>query len=155
MFLKKLAQEKQYFFEVITSKLVLPNIFLFLYYHLIWLNAEIVAANDEQYHQKLKDSCNFVKKQRSKINFLSIKLHIRPYTCKKPLSKLLWKWLLACVSQIYSFIDKKFVFGLCFLSKLQLCLSLRWYCSSLNYTPEIVFWNVASLFKVHYIVLGA
>ena len=44
---------------------------------------------------------------------------------------LFWKWLLACGSQIYSFIDKKFVFDLCFLSKLQLCLSSWWYCSSL------------------------
>ena len=34
--------------------------------------------------------------------------------------KSLWKWLLPCVSQIYSFIDTKFVFDLCFLSKLQL-----------------------------------
>ena len=31
-----------------------------------------------------------------------------------------------------SFIDKKIVFDLCFLSKLQLCLSFWWNCSSLN-----------------------
>ena len=33
--------------------------------------------NDEQFHQKLKHSCKFDKKQRSKIIFLSIKLYIR------------------------------------------------------------------------------
>ena len=53
-------------------------------------------ANDEQYHQKLKYSCNFDKKQRSKTIFLSIKLYTHARSYFKPY-----------VSQIYSFIDKK------------------------------------------------
>ena len=54
-----------------------------------------IQFNHEQYHQKLKHSCNFDKNQRSKTKFLSIKLF-----------GLLWKWLLACASQMYCFIDK-------------------------------------------------
>ena len=34
------------------------------------------VIKDEQYHQELKHSSNFDKKQRSKTNFLSIKLYI-------------------------------------------------------------------------------
>ena len=58
---------------------------------------------DEQYHQKLKHSSNFDKKQRSKTSFLSIKLYICGIHMK----------------------EAKIVFDLCFLSKLQLCLSFR------------------------------
>ena len=35
-----------------------------------------IQFNDEQYHQKLKHSCNFDKKQRSKTNFSLIKLYL-------------------------------------------------------------------------------
>ena len=37
----------------------------------------ILNRKNERYHQKLKHSCNFDKKLRSKTNFLSIKLYIR------------------------------------------------------------------------------
>ena len=50
-------------------------------------------------HQKLKHSCNFDKKHRSKTNFLSVKLYI-------------------CLTHARS----QFVFDLCFLSKLQLLI---------------------------------
>ena len=36
-----------------------------------------IEFNNEQYHQKLKHSCNFNKKQRSKTNVFVIKLYIR------------------------------------------------------------------------------
>ena len=58
------------------------------------------------------------------------------------LQYLLWKWLLAYISRIHSIIDKKFIFNLCFSSKLKLCLSFWWYCSSLNYMSKMIFSNV-------------
>ena len=36
-----------------------------------------IKFNNEQYHRKLKHSCNFDKKQRLKQMFLSIKLYIQ------------------------------------------------------------------------------
>ena len=46
---------------------------------------------------------------------------------------------------MYSFADKKFVFDLCFLSKLQRCLSCWWYCSSLK-TISVLPQNALSQF---------
>ena len=77
-----------------------------------------IQFNDEQYQRKLQHSCNFDKKQRLKTNFLSIKLYIGLIHAKSH-----FKWLLAWITQIYSFIDKIFLFDLWFLSKLQLCLT--------------------------------
>ena len=61
---------------------------------------------------------------------------------------LFWKWLLACVSQIYSFIGKIFLFDVCFLSRLQLCLSFWWYHSLLNFMPEMIFSNKSVFFEI-------
>ena len=42
---------------------------------------------NEQYHQKLKHSSNFDKKQRLKTNVFVNKTIYSAYTCKKPFSK--------------------------------------------------------------------
>ena len=83
-----------------------------------------VIVNNEQYHQKLKHNCNFDKKQRLKTNVFVNKTIYSAYTCKKPF----------CEYMVLSL-----VFDLCFLSKLQLCLSFWWYCSLLNFMPEMIF----------------
>ena len=67
---------------------------------------------------------DFDKKQRSETIFLSIKLHMRLTYARRHF-------------ETGFFIDKKCVFDLCFLSKLQLC-------SSINYMPEIIFSNKRS-----------
>lgn len=70
----------------------------------------------------INGSCNFDKKQRLKTNFLTIKLYIGLIHGKIHFQK----WRLAWISQIYSFIDKIFLFDLWFLSKLELCLTFWW-----------------------------
>ena len=50
-------------------------------------NLEKVVRDDEQYHQKLKHSCNFDKKTKIKNNFFVNKTIYLAYKCKKPFSK--------------------------------------------------------------------
>ena len=56
--------------------------------------------NNEQYHKRL-NIVAILTKSKSKTNVSDNKTTYSAYTYKKKL----WKWRLACVSRIYSFID--------------------------------------------------
>ena len=58
------------------------------------------------YHKTLKHTCKFDKQRRSKINNKTRLNNIRLTNARSHFQSKL-KWLLACVSQIYNFIDKK------------------------------------------------